>query len=101
VVQIYAADRANGITLPAQQLIGFARLDLKPGESRTVRFVVPMSLLAYTGISGELVMEPGSIELSAGSSSNDIRSTATLIVTGKTRTFTGEERAYLSVATEQ
>ena len=31
VVQLYAADTATGVTLPAQQLIGFARLDLEPG----------------------------------------------------------------------
>ena len=29
VVQLYAADTATGVTLPAQQLIGFARLDLE------------------------------------------------------------------------
>jgi beta-glucosidase len=51
VVQLYAADTATGVTLPAQQLIGFARLDLEPGESQSVSFAVPMSLLAYTGIS--------------------------------------------------
>ena len=28
VVQLYAADTATGVTLPAQQLIGFARVDL-------------------------------------------------------------------------
>lgn len=58
-----------------------------------------MSLLAYTGLSGDLVMEPGPIEVSAGSSSSDIRSTAKLTVTGKTRTIKGEERAFLSAAT--
>jgi beta-glucosidase len=58
-----------------------------------------MSLLAYTGISGEVVMEPGPVEVSAGSSSDDIRSTATFTVTGDTRVFAGEERAFLSVAT--
>jgi beta-glucosidase-like glycosyl hydrolase len=99
VVQLYAADTATGVTLPAQQLIGFARVDLEPGKSKTVNFVVPLSVLAYTGISGELVMEPGPIEVSAGSSSDDIRSTAKLNVTGKTRTIKGEERAFLSAAT--
>jgi beta-xylosidase len=99
VVQLYAADTATGVTLPAQQLIGFARLDLEPGVSKRVAFVVPMSLLAYTGLSGELVMEPGPVEVSVGSSSSDIRSTATFTVTGKTRTIRGEDRAFLSVAT--
>jgi beta-glucosidase len=98
-VQLYAADTATGVTLPAQQLIGFARLDLEPGASKTVSFVVPMSLLAYTGLTGELVMEPGPVEVTAGSSSSDIRSSATLTVTGKTRVIKGEDRAFLSAAT--
>lgn len=99
VVQLHAADTAPGVTLPAQQLIGFTRVDLEPGTSKTVSFLVPMSVLAYTGISGELVMEPGPIELSVGSSSDDLRSKATLTVTGKTRTIRGEDRKFSSVAT--
>jgi beta-xylosidase len=99
IVQLYAADTATGVTLPAQQLIGFARVDLEPGASKSVTFAGPMSLLAYTGMSGELVMEPGPVEVSAGSSSSDIRSRATFTVTGKARVVKGEERAFLSVAT--
>jgi beta-glucosidase len=99
VVQLYAADTATGVTLPAQQLVGFARVDLEPGASKTVTFTVPISLLAYTGINGELVMEPGPVEVSAGSSSSDIRSSATFTVTGQTRAISGEERAFLSAAT--
>jgi beta-glucosidase len=96
VVQLYAADTATGITLPAQQLIGFARLDLEPGEAKSVAFVFPLSLLAYTGLSGEQIMEPGPVELSAGSSSDDIRATAGFTVTGQTRTLSGGQRAFLS-----
>jgi hypothetical protein len=62
-------------------------------------FVVPLSVLAYTGLTGDLVMEPGPIELSAGSSSDDLRSKATLTVTGKTRTIRGEDRKFFSVTT--
>jgi len=43
-------------------------------------------------------MEPGPVEVSAGSSS-DIRSTAKFTVTGKTRSIKGEDRAFLSDAT--
>ena len=42
---------------------------------------MPLSLLAYTGISGELVLEPGPVEVSVGSSSSDIRSSAEFTVT--------------------
>jgi beta-glucosidase len=99
IVQVYAADTATVVTLPAQQLVGFARVDLEAGASKTVEFVVPLSLLAYTGHTGELVMEPGPVELSAGSSSSDIRSSTTLTVTGQTRVIPGEQRAFLSTAT--
>jgi len=99
IVQLYAADTATGVTLPAQQLVGFARVDLEPGASKTVEFALPLSVLAYTGVTGEVVMEPGPIELSAGSSSDDIRSKATLTVTGETRVIGGEERAFLSATT--
>jgi beta-xylosidase len=99
VVQLYAADTATGVTLPAQQLIGFARLELEPGASKTVTFDVPMSVLGYTGVSGDLMMEPGPVEVSVGSSSSDIRSSATFTVTGTTRIIKGEDRAFLSVAT--
>jgi beta-glucosidase len=80
-VQLYAADTATGVTLPAQQLIGFVRLDLEPGATKAVSFVVPMSLLAYTGASG------------------DIRSSGTFTVTGEWRIINGEDRAFLSAAT--
>ena len=82
-----------------ESYLGFARLDLEPGASKTVGFAVPMSLLAYTGLSGDLVMEPGPVEVSAGSSSSDIRSSAKLNVTGKTRPISRADRAFLSVAT--
>ena len=91
VVQLNAADTATGVTLPAQQLIGFVRVGLEPGASKTVSFAVPMSLLGYTGLSGDFIMEPGPIEVSAGISSSDIRSSANLTVTGQTCTIAGED----------
>jgi hypothetical protein len=44
-------------------------------------------------------MEPGPVEVSAGSSSSDIRSSATFTVTGQMRVIKGEDRAFFSVAT--
>ena len=61
--------------------------------------MIPLSVLAYTGLSGEFLMKPGPIELSAGSSSDALRSKANLTVTGKTRVIKGEDRKFLSVAT--
>lgn len=58
-----------------------------------------MSVLGYAGLSGEFVVEPDPVEVSAGNSSSDIRSSATFTVTGGTRAIKSEERAFLSVAT--
>jgi beta-glucosidase len=58
-----------------------------------------MSVLGYTGLSGEFVIEPGPVEVSAGSSSSDIRSSAKFTITGQTRAIKGEDRAFFSVAT--
>jgi hypothetical protein len=44
-------------------------------------------------------MEPGPVEVSAGRSSSDIRSSAKFTVTGKARVIKGGDRAFLSVAT--
>jgi hypothetical protein len=77
----------------------FARVVLDPGQTETVGFRAPISLLAYTDRTGDVVMEPGPVELAAGTSSDDLRSTTTLTVTGQARVFNGEDRAYLSTAT--
>ena len=98
-MQLYVSDTATGVTLPAQQLFGFARLDLESGASKKVSFVIPMSLLGYTGISGNFVIEPGPMEVAAGGSSNDLRSGAKFTVTGNTHTINREYRKFLSVAT--
>ena len=58
-----------------------------------------ISLLAYTGLSGDLVMEPGPVEVSAGSSSSDIRSHAKFNVTGETHVVDPADRAFLSETT--
>lgn len=95
-LELHDVHRCNA---PAQQLVGFARVDLESGESKIVSFVVPMTLLGYTALSNEFVVEHGPMEVSAGSRSSDLRSGAKLTVTGETRVIAGEDRAFLSVAT--
>lgn len=100
IVQLYVCDTATDITLPAQQLVGSARLDLELGASKKVSFVIPMSLLGYMGICRNFVIEPGPMEVSAGSSSsNDIRSSAKFTVTGNTLIINRECCSYLSTTT--
>lgn len=97
IVQLYAAVSATGVTRPAQQLIGFARVALAPHGSATVRFEVPTSQLGYSGIDGTFILEPGAVELRAGGSSDQTPARSTVTLTGKVADLEGR-RAYLSVA---
>ena len=75
VVQLYIRDRECSVVRPEKQLVGFERITLEPGESRTVSFNVPAEELAFWDAgSGGWIVEPGEFEVMAGSSSADIRS---------------------------
>ena len=51
-------------TLPLTNVESVRKTPFYPfPKSRTVSFAVPMSLLAYTGLSGEVVIEPGAVEV--------------------------------------
>ncbi|MFE4948634.1 beta-glucosidase [Leifsonia sp. NPDC056665] len=73
IVQFYASHRAELVTRPVQELVGFYRLELAAGESATVEFSFSTGQLAYLGRDGEFIFDPGELELSVGSTSEDIR----------------------------
>ncbi|MCX4903744.1 glycoside hydrolase family 3 N-terminal domain-containing protein [Streptomyces sp. NBC_00878] len=70
-VQLYAVDPVAQVTRPVRALLGFAKVDLAPGERAMVRFDVHTDRLAFTGLEGRRIVEPGEILLHAGSSSLD------------------------------
>ena len=47
VVQIYVAPTASTVSRPVQELKGFAKVELAPGESRTVEITLPSRAFAY------------------------------------------------------
>ena len=47
VVQIYVAPRSTEVSRPVQELKGFAKVELAPGESRTVEIVLPPRAFAH------------------------------------------------------
>jgi beta-glucosidase len=57
-----------------KELKAFERVDLKPGEARTVTFKLDKSALSYFDpAKNGWMAEPGAFEVQAGSSSRDIR----------------------------
>ena len=84
VVQLYVADPIASVTRPVKMLKGFKRLTLQPGECRAVRFELDLRHLAFYDRQMRYVVEPGEIQVMIGSSSNDIRLSDSLEVTGET-----------------
>jgi len=82
VVQLYMRDVEASVTRPVMQLCGFCRLSLRPGERRGVTFRLAADQLAFTGVDGQLILEPGRIELMVGRSSVDITSRASIELIG-------------------
>jgi beta-glucosidase len=74
VVQVYVRHTGSKVSRPKIELRGFERITLNPAESKTVQFSIPAEKLAfYDEKQHRFVVEPGSVEILIGSSSEDIR----------------------------
>ncbi len=73
VVQLYMHDVVASVTRPFKELKGFNRITLKPQEKKTVTFVLTQEQLSFLDQNMKSVVEPGTIEVMIGSSSEDIR----------------------------
>lgn len=82
VVQLYARDLVGSVTRPVAQLLGYARVDLAPGESVAVQMHVPTARLAFSDRSMVRIVEPGEVELWVGPSCAAKETTASLTITG-------------------
>ncbi|MGE5288003.1 MAG: glycoside hydrolase family 3 N-terminal domain-containing protein [Micromonosporaceae bacterium] len=84
-VQLYLHDPVAQVARPLVSLIGFARVDLKPGEHREVEFTVHADLTSYTGRGGKRIVEPGEVQLRLSSSSAEVSHALSLRLAGPTR----------------
>lgn len=82
VVQLYARDLVASVTRPVAQLVGYARVSLRPGETRALAFRIPPARLSFTGRDGRRVVEPGEVEVWVGDSVEDRRLLRTVTLTG-------------------
>ena len=74
VVQVYVRDMVSSVMTPVKQLKAFAKVGLRPGESKEVNLSIPVSELFLTDNQGKRFFEPGTFELQVGSSSENIAS---------------------------
>lgn len=73
VVQLYVRDLVSSVTVYESQLRGFERVNLNPGETKTVVFKLAPEDLELLDSEMNWVTEPGEFEICVGSSSEDIR----------------------------
>jgi beta-glucosidase len=66
VTQYYLHDLEAAVDVPIHHLVGFERVDLAPGERRTLRFTLTPEMMSYFDEDGSLVLEPGAFMLDVG-----------------------------------
>lgn len=96
VPQLYLRAEAVGVTRPAQQLAGFARLELAPGEPARLVFTVSAAQLGYTDLAGDFVVDPGRLELWVAQDAADPADRLSVKVVGAKRPLASAERAFFS-----
>ncbi len=80
VVQLYLHDAVASMTRPIRQLVGFARVKIKAGETRTVTFHVDLAQAAFYDEAMQLKIEAGEIRVLVGAASYDIRARGSFII---------------------
>ena len=83
VVQLYIRDVAASSSRPVKELEGFERVTLHAGEKRKVTFTLKSSQLGFYNRDMKFVVEPGTFNVSVGTSSEDPKAlTSSFEVTG-------------------
>ena len=72
VVQLYIRDQVSSVTRPIKELRGFARVTLKPGESKTVSFALGPEELSMIDRRMQRVVEPGRFDIMVGTSATPV-----------------------------
>jgi beta-glucosidase len=79
IVQVYVHDQKSGLVRPPKELKGFAKVEIQPGETRTLS--IPLDFRAFAYFHPEYkqwITEDGDFDILIGASSADIRCTLTV-----------------------
>jgi hypothetical protein len=86
VVQLYLGDPVATVVRPVKWLAGFARASLAPGEAARVTFLLHADRTSFTGRDLTRIVEPGTIAVTLGGSSDDLPLKGSFTLTGPLRT---------------
>lgn len=73
VVQLYVRDLVGSVTRPVKELKGFQKMELQPGESKTVEFDLTTEMLAFHRLDMSFGTEPGEFLVFIGGNSRDVQ----------------------------
>jgi beta-glucosidase len=76
VAQFYLSDLHASTVVPLHHLIGFERVYLKAGESKTLKFTITPEMMSFYNDDGKLTLEPGQFKLEVGGCSPGARGQA-------------------------
>ncbi len=84
VVQLYTHQQVQHITRPVKELKAFQRISLEPQQTKTVSFRLAVDQLAFYNRENDYVVEPGTVNVMVGNSSQDDRCTDAFEISGAT-----------------
>ncbi|WP_081990220.1 beta-glucosidase BglX [Psychroserpens sp. Hel_I_66] len=80
VVQLYIRDLVGSLTRPIKELKGFQKIQLEPGETKTVTFLLDKERLQFYTINKTWEVEPGQFNIWVGGSSEASLKTSFTVV---------------------
>jgi beta-glucosidase len=81
VGQVYVGDTHSKVPRPAKELKGFARVDLKPGETKTSTVTLDARAFSYyDAVTKQWRADPGEFQILVGRSSQEIALRGSLIL---------------------
>ena len=79
IIQVYVHDQKSGLVRPEKELKGFAKVDLKPGETKTVSIPLDFRAFAYYHPAyRQWITEDGDFDILVAASAEDIRQKLTV-----------------------
>ncbi|MFN2304771.1 MAG: fibronectin type III-like domain-contianing protein, partial [Anaerolineales bacterium] len=66
VAQFYLSDLDASAVVPLHHLVGFERITLESGQSRTLKFTLTPEMMSFSNDDGKLTLEPGNFRLEVG-----------------------------------
>lgn len=88
VVQVYVGEDSPSVERPVRELKGFSRVELQPGETKTIELVLDHSAFAYFDVATmSWKADPNEFTISVGTSSRDLPLSASVRLNEVARTI--------------